>query len=82
MNRRQFLYSAAAGAALLKQPASVLAQETRLDLVIKGGRVIDPSLRIDSVRDIGIAGGRIVAVETSVATGTAAVIDADRKSVV
>jgi len=82
MNRRQFLYSAAAGAALLKQPASELAQETRLDLVIKGGRVIDPSLRIDSVRDVGIAGGRIVAVETSVEAGAAAVIDARGKLVV
>ena len=37
------------------------------DLIIKGGRVIDPSLRLDAVRDVAIPGGRIAAVEAAIA---------------
>lgn len=33
-----------------------------LDLVLAGGRVIDPETDLDAVRDVGIAGGEIVAV--------------------
>ena len=33
------------------------------ELVLKGGRVIDPETELDAVRDVGIAGGNIVAVE-------------------
>lgn len=44
-----------AGAALVAQPAT-------FDLVIRGGRVIDPETGLDAVRNIGIAGGRIAAV--------------------
>jgi dihydroorotase len=53
------------------------------DLVIKGGRVIDPSLGVDAVRDVAIAGGRIAAVEADIAveSGTEA-IDARGKIVV
>ena len=46
------------------------------DLLIKGGRVIDPSLGLDGVRDVGIAGGRIVAVEVNLAGDAAETIDA------
>ena len=42
-----------------------LAQPQALDLVIRGGRVIDPETGLDGVRDVGIAGGRIVAVSAS-----------------
>lgn len=35
---------------------------TRFDLVLKGGRVIDPAAGIDGLRDVGITGGRIAAV--------------------
>ena len=53
------------------------------DLVVKGGRVIDPSLGIDAVRDVAIAGGRIAAVEANIAveSGTET-IDASGKIVV
>ena len=35
------------------------------DLVIKGGRVIDPSMGLDATRDVAIAGGRIAAIEAN-----------------
>jgi dihydroorotase len=53
------------------------------DLIIKGGRVIDPSRRLDAIRDVGITGGRIAAVEANLAASDAAsTIDATRKLVV
>jgi len=50
------------------------AQE-RYDLVIHGGRVIDPETSLDAVRDVGIRGGQIVAV-TEKALSATRVIDA------
>ena len=82
MNRRQFVYSAAASAAVLARAADLLAAPARYDLLIKGGRVIDPSLRLDAIRDVAIAGGRIVAIETSVTGEAAETIDARGKLVV
>ena len=78
MNRRQFL-QAAAGTALLARPFNVLSQS--IDLIIKGGRVIDPSLRINAIADVAIAGGRIVAVESNIAAGAVEFIDASGKLV-
>jgi dihydroorotase len=46
------------------------------DLVIKGGRVIDPASDLDGVRDIGIRQGRIAAVDEALAPGAAETIDA------
>ena len=73
MNRRQFVSAMAASAAFCSRIPRALAQS--IDLVIKGGRVIDPSIGLDAVGDVAIAGGRIVAVEPSIAGG-ADVIDA------
>lgn len=81
MNRREFV-RAAAGAALLSGVGHLGAQAARYDLVIQGGRVIDPSLRLDAVRDVGIVAGRIAAVEPSLAAGAAATLDARGKLVV
>jgi len=54
----------------------------RYDLVIKGGRVLDPSGRIDRVGDVGISGGRIRTIETTIAAADAAdVLDARGKIV-
>src|SRR5687768_8729190 len=79
MNRRQFCCAAAAGVAMLARvPATVAAT---YDLLIKGGRVIDPSVGLDAVRDVGIAGGRIVTVEASLAGDAAETIDARGKIV-
>jgi dihydroorotase len=55
----------------------------KYDLVIKGGRVLDPAVRQVAVRDVGIAGGRIAAVEANLAVDDAAsTIDATGKLVV
>ncbi len=41
------------------------------DLLLKGGHVIDPRNQIDAVRDVAIAGGKIVAVEPQLDTSSA-----------
>jgi dihydroorotase len=79
LNRREFVRAAAAGAMLARLPGVFAAG---YDLVIKGGRVIDPSLRLDAIRDIAIAGGRVAAVEASIAADGAEVLDARGKIVV
>ena len=65
MNRRQFVGAAAAGAAFLAHNPNAFGAAS-YDLVIKGGRVIDPSRRLDAVRDVAIAQGRIAAVEANI----------------
>ena len=64
ISRRQFFCSATAAAMLARIPKM---RGATYDLVIKGGRVIDPSLGIDAVRDVAIAGGRIAAVDANIA---------------
>ncbi len=54
---------------------SVAAQGTRYDVVIAGGRVIDPDSKLDAVRWIGIRAGTIAAVSTTRLEGVT-VIDA------
>ena len=81
VTRREFLRVAAAAAAMFARIPGVLAG--RYELIIKGGRVIDPSPGIDSVRDVAIAAGRIAAVEPNIAADSAAdMIDARGKLVV
>ena len=41
------------------------------DVVLKGGRVIDPASGIDGVRDVAIKGGRIANVAENVLSGAA-----------
>ena len=79
MNRRQFVY-AAAGAAMLARASNVLA--ATYDVIVKGGRVIDPSLRINAIRDVAITGGRIAAVEADIAADAEETIDARGRLVV
>jgi dihydroorotase len=81
LSRRQFIRAAAAGAAVFARFPDVLAAE-RYDLIVKGGRVIDPSLRVDAIRDVAIAGGRIAAVEANIVADAAETIDARGKIVV
>ncbi len=80
LNRRQFI-SAAATAAIATRTADLLAQTVRYDLILKGGRVIDPSLRLDATRDVAIASGRIAAVEANIAGGAAETLDVAGKIV-
>jgi dihydroorotase len=78
INRRQ-LISCAAGAALLARVPE--ARAATYDLIIKGGRVIDPSAGLDAVRDVAVAAGKIAAVEANVAGDAAETIDARGKIV-
>jgi dihydroorotase len=78
MNRRQFVGTTAA-AALLAGTSRAFA--ANYDLVIKGGRVIDPSMGLDAMRDIAISGGKIAAIEPSIAADATETIDARGKLV-
>ena len=83
LTRRRFLSAAAASAAMFaRAPRTFAAQRAGYDLIIRGGRVIDPSVRLDAVRDVAIAGGRIAAVEANIAGDAADSIDARGKLVV
>lgn len=82
MNRREFVHSAMASAVALGCAGPGRAQAPRFDLLVKGGHVVDPSLRLDAVRDVGIAGGRIAAVEPELGTAAGSVLDARGKLVV
>ena len=79
MNRRQFVTVAAAGAVMFTRIPRAFAQT--YELVIKGGRVIDPSIGLDAIHDVAIAGGRIVAVEPTIAASAPDTIDARGKIV-
>jgi dihydroorotase len=73
LTRRAFL---AATGAIALTPASRVGA-ARYDLVIKGGRVLDPSRRVDRVADVAIEGGRIRAIQPNIASADAAdVLDA------
>ena len=78
MNRRQLL-GTAAGLALLARLPNVRA--ATYDLIIKGGRVIDPSIGLDGIRDVAVAGGRIAAVEASITDDATETIDVRGKIV-
>jgi len=82
LNRRQFVCAATAGAAAFARVTDVLAAPATYDLIIKGGRVIDPSLRLDAIRDVAIAGSRIAAVGANIAGDATETLDARGKIVV
>ena len=70
ITRRRFVSAAAAlaGTGLISRFASA---EDRFELVIRGGRVIDPSQGLSARRDIGIRWGKIAAVEPEIAADRA-----------
>ena len=79
LTRREFLSTTAAvtvGARIAS------AQRAPYDLILKGGRVIDPSVKLDAIRDVAISGGRIAAVQPSIAAAAAQTFDARGKLVV
>ena len=84
MNRRQFVYATAASALGVVTFARGSEQQLAADydLIVKGGRVIDPSLRLNAIRDVAITAGRIAAVEADIAGDATEVIDAAGKVVV
>jgi dihydroorotase len=83
-SRRHFLYTAAGAAAFSRMPELFAAdtKAAKFDLIIKGGRVIDPSRKLDAVRDVAIAQGKIAAIRENIAAAGAETLDAKGKLVV
>ena len=66
-SRRDFLSLAAGALTATAVPELAWAtQVPRFDLLVKGGRVIDPSQGLSAVRDVGILAGRIARVAESI----------------
>ncbi len=82
LSRRRFVGAAAAGVAALALRQRAFGADAPYDLVIKGGRVVDPSVRLDAMRDVGVIAGRIAAVEPSIVGPATATLDARGKLVV
>jgi dihydroorotase len=82
MNRRQFVGAAISAATMLTTSANALAAAANYDLIIRGGRVIDPARGLDGVRDVAIAQGRIAAVEANITAGAPDMIDARGRIVI
>ena len=74
MNRRQFVYTVTATAAA--------ATKRRHDLIIKGGRVIDPSRKLNAIGDLAITDGHITAIDPHIPPDAIETIDARGKVVV
>jgi dihydroorotase len=91
LTRRQFLGSSSAAFALSASAAGAQpdAHAPRpgpdnkpYDLLIRGGKVIDPSQNLEAVRDVAIAGGKVARIDTQIPTGQAReVISAEGKIV-
>jgi dihydroorotase len=82
LSRRRLLRTGAATVAAAMIARMPRAFAATYDLVIKGGRVIDPSLGLDAIRDVAIAKGKIAAVDANIAGDAAETIDAGGKLVV
>jgi dihydroorotase len=76
LTRRDFLLSSALFA------ATPLYAAPKYDLVVKGGRLLDASQRLDRVLDVAVRGGKIAALQPNIAVSDAAeVLDAGGKLV-
>ncbi len=80
LNRRNFIRAAAA--APLFRARSAFGAPAKYDLILRGGRVIDPARKLDAVRDVAIANGRIAAVAANISGDALAMFDARGKLVV
>ncbi|HCR00231.1 MAG TPA: hypothetical protein DIU48_12475 [Acidobacteria bacterium] len=80
VNRRQFVYSATASVIALGRGPAAFAAE--YDLIIKGGRIVDPSLHVNAILDLAITGGRIASIDNNIDADAVEVIDATGKLVV
>ena len=81
MNRRLLLRGAAGAAVALAAPRQVFAAD--YDLVIRGGRVMDPSQHLDRRVDVAIRDGKIVALRPDIpASAGVDSIDASGKLVI
>jgi len=78
LSRRHFVQAAAA---VISSKAAFAASE--YDLLIRGGRVMDPGRRVDGMLDLAMRGGRIVAVRKGIPVSSAdEVMDVSGKLVV
>jgi dihydroorotase len=76
--RRAFL----AAAAVAPFTGTSRVRAARYDLIVKGGRVIDPAQRIDRTADVAVVAGKIAAIQPNLAADQAAdVVDARGKLV-
>lgn len=66
MNRRQMIRVAAMPVLMAGTRAFAQTQAKKYDLLLKGGRVIDPSQSFNALADVAIIGGRIAAVAPSI----------------
>jgi len=79
ISRREFVISSSA---IALAGVRGFAQTPRYDLVIKGGRVLDPSQKLDRRLDVAIRGGQIAALEANIPGSAAAeMLDATGKLV-
>ena len=78
IDRRQFVYRAIAASLGIPR----VLQGAKYDLIVKGGRVVDPSRKLNAIRDVAIANGRIVAIGGNFSAGDTETIDASGKLVV
>lgn len=76
MQRRQLLAGAALACAALPRASLLFGAAAEHDLVLRGGRVIDPAQQIDMIADLAISGGRIAALAPSLPGNAAETIDA------
>src|ERR1700747_515724 len=82
MNRRQFVYASTMLETFSRVSRAFAANTGKYDLVVKGGRVIDPSRGLNAVRDIGIINSHIATVEANLNSSAVETIDARGKLVV
>jgi dihydroorotase len=80
LTRRAMIAASTAGLAALAHIPRGFAQT--FDLIIKGGRVVDPSMKLNAIRDVAISAGRIAAVEPAIEADPTETIDASGKLVV
>jgi dihydroorotase len=80
MNRRTFI--GAAAATLIRVPRALAAKTAKYDLVLKGGRVVDPSRKLDAISDMAIADGHISAVKPDISASATETMDVRGKLVV
>src|SRR6202049_4551746 len=82
INRRQFVRTATGVAAFVRIPDVLAATAVKYDLIVKGGRVIDPSRKLNAIRDVAMAQGRIAALKANISADAVETIDARGKLVV
>ena len=82
MNRREFSYAAAGGATMFIRSSWLAMAADKYELVIRGGRVIDPAARLDAIRDVAISQGCVATVGANVTGTSTNTVDAHGKLVV